>query len=303
MALGDYSKTTYINGAPPGISAPRLNNNEDKTAELDTQLESHVNNTAPHGATITSTASKLVIRDASGNIMAKQFVSDVAQGTSPIVVTSTTKVNNLNVDQLDGYEATAFVLASLLSAAGDIPYATGASAWARLEKGAAYQVLGMNSGATAPQYMASLQSLIAAAGDLIVGSAANTPTKLAMGTALQLLRVNSGATGLEWFTSTFAQAVAGTYTGNNNTDTTERTISIGVTPKIVLIFNQSGQTIHLGFYDYNTLGIRFTYSGTFTVSYNSYDRPSCTTNGFIIAGNLAEQLNRLGYTYKYVAIG
>lgn len=42
MALGDYTKTTYNNGAPPGISAERLNNNEDKTKELDTELKSHL---------------------------------------------------------------------------------------------------------------------------------------------------------------------------------------------------------------------------------------------------------------------
>lgn len=35
MALGDYQKTTYNSGAAPGISAERLNNNENKTDELD----------------------------------------------------------------------------------------------------------------------------------------------------------------------------------------------------------------------------------------------------------------------------
>ena len=33
--LGDYTKTTWVNGGAPGISATRLNNHEDKTAELD----------------------------------------------------------------------------------------------------------------------------------------------------------------------------------------------------------------------------------------------------------------------------
>ena len=35
MALGDYVKNTYINNSAPGISAARLNNNENKTDELD----------------------------------------------------------------------------------------------------------------------------------------------------------------------------------------------------------------------------------------------------------------------------
>ena len=41
MALGDYAKNTYVNGGPPGISADRLNNNENKTAELDTAQAAH----------------------------------------------------------------------------------------------------------------------------------------------------------------------------------------------------------------------------------------------------------------------
>lgn len=36
MAAGDYSKTTYVNGSAPAISASNLNNIEDKVDELDT---------------------------------------------------------------------------------------------------------------------------------------------------------------------------------------------------------------------------------------------------------------------------
>lgn len=39
--LGDFVPTAYVNGSAPGISAERLNNNEDKTAELDTAVASH----------------------------------------------------------------------------------------------------------------------------------------------------------------------------------------------------------------------------------------------------------------------
>lgn len=38
MALGDYSKTTFANGSSPAINATNLNNNENKTKELDTAL-------------------------------------------------------------------------------------------------------------------------------------------------------------------------------------------------------------------------------------------------------------------------
>jgi len=42
MALGDYEKTTYVNGQAPGISAQNLNKNENKTEELDTALATHL---------------------------------------------------------------------------------------------------------------------------------------------------------------------------------------------------------------------------------------------------------------------
>ena len=41
MALGDYVKNTYINDSAPGISAARLNNNENKTDELDAAQAAH----------------------------------------------------------------------------------------------------------------------------------------------------------------------------------------------------------------------------------------------------------------------
>jgi len=69
-------------------------------------IEDHVGNTTtPHGADTASTASKIALRDASGNLTAKQIISDVAIGTAPIQVTSTTKVTNLNVEQVDGHDA------------------------------------------------------------------------------------------------------------------------------------------------------------------------------------------------------
>lgn len=37
MAIGDYNKITYVNGTTPARNATNLNNNEDKTKELDTE--------------------------------------------------------------------------------------------------------------------------------------------------------------------------------------------------------------------------------------------------------------------------
>jgi hypothetical protein len=47
---------------------------------------------------------------------------------------------------------TQYVLKSLLTTQADLPYATGASTWARLAKGSGYQLLRMNAGATSPEW-------------------------------------------------------------------------------------------------------------------------------------------------------
>jgi hypothetical protein len=59
--------------------------------------------------TTSSTQKKAIVEGAASDVdigdyklTAKTLVSDVAVGTSPLVVTSTTKVSNLNADQLDG---------------------------------------------------------------------------------------------------------------------------------------------------------------------------------------------------------
>ena len=47
MALGDYTKTTYVDGTTE-ITSAVLNNNEDKTDELDGALDAHVDAANPH---------------------------------------------------------------------------------------------------------------------------------------------------------------------------------------------------------------------------------------------------------------
>jgi len=91
-----------------------------------------------------------------------------------------------------------------VTTAGDMLYATGVNTIARLAKGTARQQLAMNGGATAPEWVTSLQSLMTAEGDMIYASTANTPEILAKGTALQRLRMNTGATAPEWVDSEVA---------------------------------------------------------------------------------------------------
>jgi len=58
-------------------------------------------------------------------ITAQQFESDIATGTAPLVVASTTVVTNLNADQVDGNDASAFATAAQGSTADAALPATG----------------------------------------------------------------------------------------------------------------------------------------------------------------------------------
>lgn len=44
MAIGDYTKTTYVNGTTPARNATNLNNQENKTDELDAEAKRIKNN-------------------------------------------------------------------------------------------------------------------------------------------------------------------------------------------------------------------------------------------------------------------
>jgi hypothetical protein len=69
--------------------------------------------------------------DQSGNVTARTLISNVTTGTAPLTVTSTTKVANLNVDQVDGYDfdqplrttdSPTFVKATFTQATGTAPF-------------------------------------------------------------------------------------------------------------------------------------------------------------------------------------
>ncbi len=99
--------------------------------------------------------------------------------------------------EIDGLTIKDSGLAIGSDADGDMYYRA-SGALARLAKGAAYKHLGMNSGATAPEWQASANSVLTAAGDILYASSANTLARLAKGTALAIPRMNSGATAPEW---------------------------------------------------------------------------------------------------------
>ncbi|MCQ4917002.1 hypothetical protein NE451_21205, partial [Bacteroides nordii] len=56
------------------------------------------------------------------NMLANQFVSNVATGAAPLIISSTTKVTNLHADLLDGYHATTSSSASTIVARDSSKY-------------------------------------------------------------------------------------------------------------------------------------------------------------------------------------
>lgn len=83
--------------------------------------------------------------DVVGDVRAStQLISTVVTGTAPLVVSSTTKVTNLNADTLDGLDSTAFQpidatltsIAAVAGVQGDLLYADASDTWTRLAKNA-----------------------------------------------------------------------------------------------------------------------------------------------------------------------
>ena len=98
---------------------------------------------------------------------------------------------------------------AVVTTAGDIVYATGDNAVARLGIGSARQALQMNSGASAPEYAASAQSTMSAKGDILSATGANTIARLAVGANDKVLTAASGeSTGLKWGDAPGATAAA-----------------------------------------------------------------------------------------------
>jgi len=108
----DYSELT---NKPTTLSGYGITDaaTSDQGVKADTALQSSDTDTA-------STVNKIVKRDSNGNITGKQIISDVAQGTAPLVVTSTIKVVNLNAEQIDGLDSTDLLQTSQLGQTGGV---------------------------------------------------------------------------------------------------------------------------------------------------------------------------------------
>jgi hypothetical protein len=101
-ASGDLTANVLISDVAIG-TAPLTVTSTTKVANLNADLLDDLNTATA------STASTVAARDAGGNLTANVLVSDVATGTAPLTVTSTTVVPNLNVSSLSGLASSQFM--------------------------------------------------------------------------------------------------------------------------------------------------------------------------------------------------
>ncbi len=228
---------------------------------------------------------------ATGNISGNQLTSNIATGTAPFVVTSTTPVANLsiggNAANVTGTvaianggtgqttKAAAFNALSPMTTAGDIIYGGTSGTGTRLGIGTNGQVLTLASGLPSWATPAGITSLAA------IGSSANANGATISGTTLNLEPANATNGGV---VSTVAQTFAGAKTFNADLTVNGLTVGVGTNGKSVNSFNTSlgasalsgnnsgtGANTAIGFYTLktNTTGANNTAIGFYALNANS----------------------------------
>ncbi len=147
--------------------------------------------------------------------------------------------NSLRYEQVNG----------VVTTAGDTLYASGAGALARLAVGAAKTRLAVNSGATAPEWVADTQNtVVTAAGDLLQASGSGVLARLAIG-ALGT-RLHSTGSAAEW-QGTWFKIVSNTRVMHAANGTVAYT-GAGFTPKAAILIggrDSVSGTVSMGFTD------------------------------------------------------
>jgi hypothetical protein len=105
--IGNISASAFVSTVATG-TAPLQVNSTTKVANLNADLLDG------YDTSTSATANTVTVRDASGNISASSFISTATTG-SPLQVSSTTKVNNLNADLLDGYDTSTSATANTIA--------------------------------------------------------------------------------------------------------------------------------------------------------------------------------------------
>lgn len=113
FTVADTTGNVYTAGTLEADSAVTFNSTLDVTGETTLNSSLEVVTSVTVGTTLgvtgaTTLSSTLGVTDAitgQSTVSATQYTSTIATGTPPLIVTSTTKVGNLNADLLDGYDS------------------------------------------------------------------------------------------------------------------------------------------------------------------------------------------------------
>jgi len=127
-------------------------------------------------------------------VRAQTFESDVATGTAPLAIASTTKVANLNADKLDDLEGSAYMVKSLIAARGDILTGSAAATPSVLTKAARGGIL--CAGADDPAYLTKGNQ------GAILYAGADDPAYLAVGAKGQVLATQGASANPVWLDRT-----------------------------------------------------------------------------------------------------
>ena len=168
---------------------------------------------------------------ATANVTAPQLISNVATGTAPIVVSSTTKVANLNADLLDGYDLTSSATAATIvlrsgdgsvfanmfyGAGNNISNIQGANVSGTVANANNSAFLGGTAAASYLLTTGTGSSLTAIAGANVTGTVANATT------VIGATQNNITTLGALTVLSSGANTTAGTITGNWSLSTGSR---------------------------------------------------------------------------------
>jgi len=135
---------------------------------------------------INSTGQPVVTGTVISSTVFNALTADLATGLSTCVLKDGTQTITGNIP-MSSFKFTGLAAGSasgdslryeqvngVVTTAGDLLYGTGAGVLARLAIGTARQQLATNSGATAPEWVASMQSILTTTGDTIQTTAANS---------------------------------------------------------------------------------------------------------------------------------
>jgi hypothetical protein len=266
------------------------------------------------GTTTNITLSNTGNITASGSVTASQITSNVATGTAPLVVTSTTPVANLNIEgnaaNVTGTvaianggtgqttKAAAFNALSPMTTAGDIIYGGTSGTGTRLGIGTNGQVLTLAGGLPSWASPAGITTLAA------IGSTPNANGATISGSTLNLEPASANFGGI---VTTGTQVFAGAKTFNSDLKVNNLTVGKGAANNTTLFGFEAGAALTSSGTNNVAVGnqaLKATTGGTDNVAVGNIAATSLTTGtGNIAIGSQAMRYTTTGHSNTAIGYG